>query len=341
MNSNAVYDDFSSNATLIRNAFKKDLEGVEKDLYDLMNYYLTDRLYIFPKEQFTTDAQYGIPVPYLVYWFANAFHYGNNSVTNQLALTLMYAATFYCIRDDLIDGFIRTTATVNREHAHIALSNFFLSRYLHIFKRMFPQKSHFWYYLSMSLNEWWQHEYWSFSSDSVKGQNLNRYFLSKSFLMNSCKYMIGLSFPSIWALAIKANRQKEFDSIKNFLRYYYLGNRIVDDLRDLEEDLTVKNYNYSSVINYAATFFPSQSRIGQREIKYVFMNEKFTSSVYGSILKYYSKARQCIEHYKSRYLIQFMNDQIEYFTKRRNYYTNQHKDFVSSVLNVLSNSNIH
>jgi len=338
MKSDAIYDDFGTNARLIRDAFKRDLVEVKKELYDLIDYYLTERLYIFPKRKFTIDSQYGIPVPYLVYWFADAFHYEDNSVIDRLALTLMYAATFYCIRDDLVDGFVRTSNIDHREHAHIALSNFFLSRYLRIFKGMFSEKSIFWHYLSNSLDQWWQHEYWSFSSSLLKRGNSSRYFLSKNFLIHSCKYMIGLTFPSVYALAMKARRQKEFQSIKDFLTYYYLGNRIVDDLRDLEEDLTVKNYNHSSVINHATTFFPDQSHISLREIRSVFLNEDFTSLIYGTILKYYSKARACIEPYNSQYLTQFMNDQIEYFERKSDYYTNRQKEFVSSAINLLDTS---
>jgi hypothetical protein len=150
--------------------------------------------------------------------------------------------------------------------------------------------------------------------------------------------MIGLTFPSIWAIAIKARRQKEFQSIKNFLTYYYLGNRIVDDLRDLEEDLTVKNYNQSSVINHAATFFPNRRQLGLGEIRSIFLNEEFTSSIYGAIIKYYSKAKAYIEPYDSQYLTQFMNDQIGYFKERRDYYARRQKDFFSSVLNVVHTS---
>jgi hypothetical protein len=203
---------------------------------------------------------------------------------------------------------------------------------------MFSEKSTFWYYLSASLDEWWQHEYWSFSRPMLKREDSSRFFISRNFLMQSCKYMIGLTFPSIWALAIKARRQKDFPSIKNFLTYYYLGNRIVDDLRDLEEDLTVKNYNHSCVINHAATFFPDRSQVGLREMRSIFLNRDFTSSIYGTILKYYSKARACIEPYNSRYLTQFMNDQIEYFKSKSDYHTNCQKDFISSALNLLPTS---
>lgn len=70
----------------------------------------------------------------------------------------------------------------------------------------------------------------------------------------------------------------------------------------------------------------------------MFLNEDFTSLIYGTILKYYSKARACIEPYNSQYLTQFMNDQIEYFERKSDYYTNRQKEFVSSAINLRDNS---
>ncbi|GEM_PF-2122491 len=337
MKSTKVYDDFSSNARYIRSKLKEQLATSSNDLRPLMEYYLSDRLQIFSTKNDHFDPQYGIPVPYLVYWFAEAFQYYDVSIVDQLALSLMYATAFCCIRDDLVDG-RPTIGHINSnysDHAYVALANLFMSKFLKIFRSMFPKKSVFWYYLVNSLDYWWNHEYWSRMFLLAGNKNYpSGYFMSRGFLSQASGYMVGMALPPLSALAIKAKQKNgEFKHIKNFLVNYAMGYKIVDDLRDWKQDLK-EDCPQSTVINHAPAFISVLgNKMTEREINAAFYNQEFTKSVYRTILKFYSRAMKEIMRYPSAlYLKQYMGDQIEYFNREEQYLLAHQEKFRSSIL---------
>jgi geranylgeranyl pyrophosphate synthase len=328
-----IYTDFSKNMDWIRGEFRKHLSEIPEALYEMTSYYLVERIGILPNKTYSPHPKYGTPMPYIVFWFADALGLKKNLV-NRLALSLMYANTFYCLRDDLIDGRNKINGRMPDEHEHIALANFFFAKYLAIFKDMFPSKSLFWSYLVSSINDWWQHEYWSYLFDARKSARSNP--LSKEYLANSSRYIVGITAPSVIAIALLTGNKQRIHQIQRFLTHYFMGYRIADDLRDWVEDLQGKNYNRSTVIQLAQLALRGKvDRIDENGMISFFLETRFREMIYHTIEKHYLAAKKEVFDLHSFYLNDFVDSQISYFEEENNYYAGLDRTFEESTRNIL------
>jgi hypothetical protein len=288
------------------------LEIPEK-LFSLANYYLKKRLFIVNTKNIRYDPRVGRPVPYLVFWFSDALQVSSEKIINQLALSLYYISIVVSIRDDLVDGRVTIDGKTGSEHAHVALANYFYGKYYQIFADIFPPKSIFWSILTECLNLWFSYETWSF----IYERQVNFYPLSNGFLRQASSYLVWITLPTIAAIAIVSKNQPKLLGIRNFLRNYCMGWKIVDDLRDWRKDLNKPSYNHSTIMYHAMNFVKNGPELDAGLMESIFFDKTFIRSVYGSVLENYANAKRDARSFKSDYLTEFMNTQMDFYAEEK------------------------
>jgi hypothetical protein len=329
-----IYSRFSDTLSWISRKHSQELDMFPREISSIADYYLKKRLLILTQEPVKVDPRLGDPLPFLALWFADSFGLSNKLLVNKLALTLSYAAIIVSVRDDLIDGRAVIDGRMGSEHAYIATANFYYDKYYDIFKAVFPPESIFWSILCNCLNEWSQYETWSFIFNRGAKKIFNP--LSRKFLVNSSRYLVAITFPTIAAIAILTENQLKLDRIRKFLTDYYAGFRIADDLRDWPEDLNAPNYNHSSVIySMLSKRIPNQNFDTVSALN-MFLNKDFLLRIYGTVINLYQAAKKDIAAFKSRYLEEFMDTQIEFYTDARHIALDRRIQFNRSLIKILS-----
>lgn len=339
----ALYTDFYDNVSRLKEIHRRDLHEIpDTALSRLAEYYLNKRLFILNEKPVKLDPRQGRPAPYLAFWFSTALGLHDPQKLDQLALTLSYASIICSIRDDLIDGRVVLNGKLASEHAHVSLANFFYDKYLHIFKKIFTPSSTFWYILSESLNEYGMYEYWNFLTNNrmmkVKGAKIVNP-LSVSFLKRSSQYMVNVFFPTIAAIYLLTDNDRRLARAKHFLVNYFAGVRIADDLRDWEKDMKSANYNCSSVIHFALQQ-GQRKKIGIEGIQSMFFNQDFVTTLYGVILRLYNSARKDASLINSKYLVEFMDGQIDFYQAEKHFLIEQKRHIGHSLIRLLQNNGI-
>jgi hypothetical protein len=275
----------------------------------LANYYLKKRMFILTDKPLKIDPRLGRPLPFLAFWFSNLFNFKDVKTIDKIALTLSYMALFVSIRDDMLDGKIESTG------AHVCLANIYYNKYFQTFKGIIPPKSEFWFILSNCFNEWSKYESWDFSF--TRSNNNNPF--SNSFLRASSKYLVATTLPTIASIAILTENKDKIQRIGRFLRNYWIAFKIVDDIRDLEEDSRKPpNINHSSVIYYLMSKIGQIEKFGPQSITGIFLNTDSINSIYDTLEKYLIAAHNDALMLKSDELLEFIDTQTSYYVDERN-----------------------
>jgi hypothetical protein len=332
-----IYSEFSDTLAWIARKHTRELNRLPKELSPIAEYYLKKRLVIITNEPIRVDPRLGDPLPFLCLWFADSFGLPNKHIINKLALTLSYAAIIVSIRDDLIDGRAVVGGRMASEHAHIAIANFYYDKYYGIFKALFPSRSIFWSILCNCLNEWSRYETWSFIFNPRAKKIFNP--LSRNFLLDSSRYLVAITLPTIAATSILTNKLTMLNGIRKFLTDYYAGFRIADDLRDWPEDLDAPRYNHSSVIYYMLSKRKSNQKFDKVSAINMFLNEDFILKVYGTLISLYQSAKKDAAVFNSRYLQEFMDTQIEFYSESRDRALERRIQLNRSLIKILSKTN--
>lgn len=332
-----IYSEFSDTLSWIAREHTRELYTLPKEVSSIAEYYLKKRLRILTNEPIRVDPRLGDPLPFLALWFADSFGLSNKRVVNKLALTLSYAAIIVSIRDDLIDGKAVVDGRMASEHAHIATANFYYDKYYSVFKALFPSRSIFWSILCDCLNEWSRYETWSFIFNREAKKVFNP--LSQNFLLDSSRYLVAITVPTIAATSILTKNQSMLNGIRKFLTNYYAGFRIADDLRDWLEDLDAPKYNHSSVIYYMLSKRRSNQKFDTVSAINMFLNDDFVSRIYGTLISFYQAAKKDAAVFKSHYLQEFMDTQIEFYTEARDKALDRRIQLNRSLVKILSNTN--
>ncbi len=338
-----IYADFYGNVTRLKKIHKKDLQEIsDESLAELAEYYLSDRLFILNENPIKMDHRIGRPAPYLAFWFSRALGLKDAQKLDQLGLSLSYASIICSIRDDLIDGRVILKGKLASEHAYVSLANFFYNKYLNIFNNVFPPNSTFWYTLSNSLNEYGMYELWSFLTKNGVMKAKDRRIanpISLRFLKRSSQYMVVVFFPTIAAIYLLTNNDHRLIQAKNFLTNYFAGVRIADDLRDWQKDIGSANYNCSSVIHFALQQ-GQRKKIGIEGMRSMFFNKDFVRSLYDAILKSYTSALKDASLINSMYLVEFMDDQIDFYRTEKYFLMGQGSRMVDSLVSFLQTKGV-
>jgi hypothetical protein len=336
MSDHWIYADFESEINALTERLYKELSKVPKKLLPLADYYLKERLMFFlHSNEIRIDPRFGRPVPYLVYWFSETLKLHDKRIVDQLALSLCYISVVVSIRDDLADGRVVLNGTKVSEHAHIALANYFYSKYYNIFRNIFSQRSIFWSILCYNLNQWSRYETWDFLLEKEPKYSP----LTESFLRRSSDYLVAITVPTLAAIAILTKKYYHIPRLRNFLIDYCMGWKITDDLRDWRSDLSVPNRNHSTVIfqamKYIENFNPNS--VDTELVESLFLiNKEFIDSIYAAVLRNYNNARKDVQTLNSRYLNEFIDSQIEFYSEERNLLIKGRESIKTSLATILN-----
>jgi hypothetical protein len=291
----------------------------------LAEFYLKKRLIILNDGPIRIDPRLGRPLPYLASWFADAFGLNNDKIRNKFALTLSYAALIVSIRDDLLDSKVSTA------NAHICLANMYSTKYFMTFESILPSRSEFWYIFSNCLNKWAEYESWHF----IFRYDAHINPLSRHFLKRASSYLVDITLPTLSAIAIITNNKNKIHTITKFLRDYYMGFRIVDDIRDWREDLKVRSFNHSSILYYVSKKIKSRRRLTTEAVMSVFSNGNCIKEIYDSIKTFYIAARDDIISFNSSSLEKFIDTQISLQEDERNNFNHRMSEFYNRLNDLL------
>lgn len=322
---NDIYLDFQHSIRYIKANLNKDISDLPNGLQNVAEYYFTKRLSLL-SGPVAVDRRFGAPIPYLAYWFSDAFAYRDQHIIDDFGLALVYASIVNCARDDLVDNDLRFG-----NDSIIAFANTFHGKYYEIFKGVFPKTSQIWYILAECADDWAKCESWNYTFK----HNFEDNPLANHFLNKSSKYLVSITLPTIAATAIASGNEKEISKITQFLQNYWMGWKILDDLRDWKEDLYKKNYNHSSFL-YTAIHRTSQLAIGADEnsIFSLLMNESFVRKIYESVNDFYIEARSFLVHLESNYLMEFIDRQLEYNRHQMDYYNELASGLYNTIMNL-------
>jgi len=323
-----IYADFSKEINWIRERIREEILTLPNSLKSLAEYYVGKRLIILSDKArpIKFDPELGRPIPYVAFWFADAFGLTNKQVTRKLALGLVYSSLATTVRDDIIDH------ESPSELRYVTLANMYLHRYLVIFDDLFDPDSKFWYHLASCIKELARYESWNLIS------NYEHSFdpFSKSFLEESSRYFSAVVMPTLAALAIATNNERKIPLVSKFLQHFSMGWRIYDDLSDWRKDLKIDNWNHSSILLYALQNVDGKSKLDEEVVLSMFLSADFIKKAYGAMLGFFRTARQDVSAFNCSYLSRFMDEQISFHTRKRDGLLRSSLGFYKQLSKILS-----
>jgi hypothetical protein len=311
----------------MREWIQKDLNSLPVFLQPLLEHFVKRRLTLLPSKDRITelDPQIGRPVPYSTFWFAKAFNFTNQPVTRRLALGMLYSAMTTTIRDDLLDH--EPSSLLQ----HLTLANVFLHKYIEGFTDIFDPDSKFWYYLTIADKELAKYEIWNLTSHY--DQSLDPF--SESFLSESSRYFSAVVMPSLVAVAIISCNEKQIPTVRSFLKHFSMGWRVFDDLMDWRKDLTLRDLNHSSILYSVKQNFEDRPDLSEEAVLSVFLSDDFVKKAFGTILHFFRKAREDILPLNCDYLTRFMNEQLNFHTRKKDEFLQKNLDFFTQLNRII------
>jgi hypothetical protein len=324
-----IYSDFTNNIRWIQETVGEDVRNLPPRLRLMGKRIASERLFIVPDGINTPrlDPEFGRPIPYSVYWFADALGYADNETINSFALAMTYSAMSSTLRDDIVDS-----EELKGERTQLLeLSNIFQRKYIEIFKDEFGRHSSLWCHLAQALDEQLRYESWNkaFTLETCRNP------FSAHFIEDSSRYFYSTVFPSLVAVAMAANAESKIPKISRFARHLSCGSRVHDDLKDCRSDLGLEDMNHSCVLMHARQCIGGGKELGEETLANLFLDEGFVRGVYGPILLYFNKAREDILPFNSRYLTQFMDEQLSFCTRARDTTLKRRSNFFGSLESLL------
>jgi hypothetical protein len=325
-----IYTDFSEDTVWMRARIREDLNSLPNFLQPLLDHFVKRRLTLLPSKDQTQqlDPKIGRPVPYSTFWFAKAFDFANKPVSRRLALGMLYSAIATTIRDDLLDH----QPSLQLQHA--TLANTFLNKYYKGFIDLFDSDSSFWYYHAIANNELVKYEIWNLTSQYDHSVDP----FSEAFLSESSRYFSAVVMPSLVAVAIISENEKQIPTVIEFLKHFSMGWRVFDDLMDWPKDLTVRDLNHSSILYSVKRSFEDKPDLSEEAVLSMFLNDDFVKKAYGTILDNFRQARDVILPLNCNYLTQFMDEQLSYHTQKRDSHLQTNSEFFNQLNQIIEDS---
>jgi hypothetical protein len=316
-----IYSDFNDDANWIRDRVREDLKNLPYRLRRVGEKLTSKRLMIITDGiRFSRlDPELGRPVPYTIFWFADAFGFTDRKKIDSFALAMVYSSLVTTLRDDAAD----IKETRGERSNLLMLSDIFQLKYLEIFERAFERGSSFWRHLALAMDEQLRYESWNRAFTLESQQNP----FSARYLEDSSRYFSAVVMPSLAALAVASDAEDRINEIARFLRHFSMGWRVYDDLKDWRIDLGVEDMNHSCFLLYARQFTGRGKELDEGDIMNLLIDETFIRRVYRPILLYFRKAKEDILPFNSRYLTRFMDEQLSFHTRTRDEILKRGSDF--------------
>ena len=327
-----IYDDFSDEIVWIKERILEDSLALPESVKAVAQYYSSKRILVFlNKEQQTImiDPELGRPIPYVVFWFAEALGLTDKNVAKKLALGLLYATLAYVILDDIIDE------ENNPSLLNITLSNIYLYNYLAAFDNLFDTTSSFWHYLADSLKQFMNNLSEDFTFKHEDHNILGIDPFSKQFLFRSCRSYSVLVMTILVAIAYSTKNEVKIPMIEQFWRNYAMAHRLHDDLNDWQEDLKMEDLNHSPILIYALQTYGEELKLSEEEVLGMFLRDDFVNKIYGVILDMVKAAKEDASTFNGVYLSRYMDEQVMFHTKNRNGLLRTNSSFQSELSSIL------
>lgn len=325
-----IYSDFNNNIQWVREQVREDVISLPPHLGQMGRELAGERLFIVPDGTHAfpqIDPEFGCPVPYCVFWFAEALGCSDTTAVNSFALAMVYSSMSTTLRDDILDA---GGPSGKRLRLH-ELSNIFQRRYIEIFERSFDRSSGLWRYLAQALDEQLRYESWN---NAFTMKNCRDPF-SAHVVRDSSRYFYAVVMPSLVAVALAAGKEDKVARVARFIRHLSMGLRILDDLKDCTIDLGVEDLNHSCILHYARRCLRGDNGLDEETLASLFLSEGFVRSVYEPIILYLNKAREDILPFGSHYLTKFMDEQLSFIARARDATLKQQSDFFGSLESLL------
>ena len=316
----------------MRERILKDLNSIPPFLQPLLDHFVRRRLTLLPNNDrsIQLDPKIGRPVPYSTFWFAKAFSLTNVPVTRRLALGMLYSAISTTIRDDLLDQ------KPSLQLQHSALANIFLHKYLEGFTDLFDSDSRFWYYYAIADKEIALYEIWNLTSHYENSLDS----FSEAFLRESSRYFSAVAMPTLVAVAIISDNERQIPTISNFLKHFSMGWRIFDDFIDWRKDLTVRDLNHSSILYSVKQNFDERSNLDEAAVLSMFLSDDFVKKMYDAILGFFKEAREDIMPLNCDYLIRFIDEQLNFHKLKRDALLQANSDFYNKLGKIVDQTRV-
>jgi hypothetical protein len=324
-----IYSDFTSNIRWVREQVGEDVKNLPPSLGQMGKRIASERLFIVPDGIHTPrlDPEFGRPIPYSVFWFADTLGIKDNTTVNSFALAMIYSSMSSTLRDDIIDS-----EELSGERLHLLeLSNIFQRKYIEIFKKAFGRRSSLWRYLAQALDEELRYESWNkaFTLETCRKP------FSPHFIEDSSRYFYAVVMPSLVAVALAAGAENKVAKIARFARHLSMGSRVHDDLKDCRTDLGIEDMNHSCILMYAGQCIGQGKELDEETLASLFLSEGFVRSIYEPILLYFNKAREDILPFNSRYLTKFMDEQLSFFARARDATLKRQSNLLGSLESII------
>ena len=307
MQGSSIYSDFSPEISWIGRRIARDVRSFSPSVRPLAGYYTRGRLKVLGGDIRVTDRRMGRPIPYAVFWFGDALGLEERNLCRLAGLSLVCSSIAITIRDDMVDARSRNYSGKGR------LARFWYKEYFEALRQVYPGREGFTKAISLADAEWSRYKRWQ--SDPSAGWHSRPF--SADFLRESSRYYVTCALPSLTAVAYAAGRREEVPLISRFLREYSMGWRIFDDLVDWERDIAANEMNRSSVLIYIRNRMGGKKAIDRIDALSWFMSDEFVKDAYGAMVGFFMNARKAVAGLGSRYLDQFMEEQIRFQTDKR------------------------
>jgi hypothetical protein len=301
-----LYSQFAPDIRWIQKRIRADCETLPVEVQGVAKYYLTQRLKVLHDAN-SVSSPHPLsprPIPYLAFWFTRAFGVADAQVRRLLGLSLAYVCLSVSPRDDLLDGFSVAP------HQQMYLSRWFWEKYFLALKKLFPAESPIWYLLSKSTAEWECGERWMLCQKENASEAANP--LSLRFLRNSARYLVALLFPTLAGAALLGNQPEKVAVIRRFACHYCMGWRILDDLRDWQDDILQVNTNESSVLSFLRirAAIPRNVPITRELAVSLFSDQAVVEQIYSAMSGFFVAARRQAEKLQATYVTRFIDEQL-------------------------------
>lgn len=299
----SLYAEFALDIQWIRERVWEDYQTLPPLVQDTARYYLSQRVKLLHDgDSVPPHPLSPRPIPYLAFWFARAFGLDNVKVRRLLGLSLAYVCLSSSPRDDQLDE----PGLVSPQQVYMA--GWFWEKYFLGLKRLFPTRSPIWYIVSKSMADWDNCE------RSMLFQNLDEAGdpLSTSFLRKTSRYLVALIFPTLAGAALLGNRPRAVNAIRRFTCYYCMGWRILDDLRDWQEDSSQPTANNSSVLSFlrTRTGIPRGAALTRETVVSLFSDQAIVGHIYSAMEGFFLAAKHEAENLQATYVTRFIDQQL-------------------------------
>jgi hypothetical protein len=330
MTGSRIYSDFASDVTWIQDRIASDVSSLPPNKKAVGLYFTKERLKILKGAGLAgVSPSVGRPVPYAAFWFADAFSLKRSESVRRMALCMVYNSLTTTIKDDLEDSPVGRRATLE------FLRRYWNDKYSEVVNSVIPTGSAYWKAAATAEEEWRRYDGWNQTFDQTAEFNT----FSDAFLSSSSRYFVAVVLPPLAGIAADAGRPREIRRILRFLRAFSRGWRVFDDLMDWRRDIHSPRLNRSSVLYYLAKRLPPKTPIKPDYVMSSFLSREFVEDTYGAILRNLRSAREILLPLKNYYLSAFINEQLEFHSKRRDALLQSGEAAFARLYSMLSKTN--